>query len=335
MNKLKPLKYYCQKVLPLVYDDSLSYYEVLGKTTKKLNEVILAMNDLTENIDDLIAAALDDFKHQLMIELAAEFDSINNRIDEANNKITALTGRLNADEELINGLRTDFDNLEASIALSLQGITRRLDQIEVDYKAADNNLRLYFMGQIMEIREEIQHIVLSDVTVINPVSGFRDTIQNTLDDIFKCVTAWTLTAAEYDSMGLTADGYDGLGLTAFEYDYMGKFYLIEKPDIIERCNDYTDNEVATLADTVYTLREDFDTCCDEVQTKIENNARMFSPFRGVMETVKDVIYELTELVRSEAVTADYYDGLEMEASDYDGRLISAFNYDWHASAYLI
>ena len=32
--------YYCQKILPVVYDDSLSYYEFLCKIAEKLNEVI-------------------------------------------------------------------------------------------------------------------------------------------------------------------------------------------------------------------------------------------------------------------------------------------------------
>lgn len=39
-------KFWCQKVLPLVYDDSLSYYEVLCKITEILNEVIDQTNDL-------------------------------------------------------------------------------------------------------------------------------------------------------------------------------------------------------------------------------------------------------------------------------------------------
>lgn len=34
------LKFWCFKVLPLVYDDSLSYYETLCKVVEKLNEVI-------------------------------------------------------------------------------------------------------------------------------------------------------------------------------------------------------------------------------------------------------------------------------------------------------
>lgn len=40
------LKYWCNKILPLVYDDSLSYYEVLCKTSAKLNEVIDSTNGL-------------------------------------------------------------------------------------------------------------------------------------------------------------------------------------------------------------------------------------------------------------------------------------------------
>lgn len=37
---INKLRFYCQKVLPLVYDDSLSYYEVLCKVVNKINELI-------------------------------------------------------------------------------------------------------------------------------------------------------------------------------------------------------------------------------------------------------------------------------------------------------
>lgn len=41
--------FWCQKVLPLVYTDALSYYEMLGKFVGKLNEVIGNVNNLNEN----------------------------------------------------------------------------------------------------------------------------------------------------------------------------------------------------------------------------------------------------------------------------------------------
>lgn len=40
MDKIHRLHFYCQKVLPLIYDESLSYYEVLCKVKLKLNELI-------------------------------------------------------------------------------------------------------------------------------------------------------------------------------------------------------------------------------------------------------------------------------------------------------
>ena len=41
---IEKLKFYCQKILPLVYDDSLSYYETICKVAAKLNEVVNAVS---------------------------------------------------------------------------------------------------------------------------------------------------------------------------------------------------------------------------------------------------------------------------------------------------
>ena len=37
---LEHFKFWCQKVLPLVYDDSLSYYEILCKVVSYINDLI-------------------------------------------------------------------------------------------------------------------------------------------------------------------------------------------------------------------------------------------------------------------------------------------------------
>lgn len=54
----KPLYFWVQKVLPLVYDDSLSYYELLSKAVLKLNELIENNNELPEYIKTEIATQL-------------------------------------------------------------------------------------------------------------------------------------------------------------------------------------------------------------------------------------------------------------------------------------
>lgn len=47
------LRFWCQKVLPLVYDDSLSYLEVLCKIKNKLNEIIDNANNTNETVQEL------------------------------------------------------------------------------------------------------------------------------------------------------------------------------------------------------------------------------------------------------------------------------------------
>lgn len=51
---MEKLRYWCQKVLPLVYDDSLSYYELICKVVSKLNEVIESQNKITGEWDDFL-----------------------------------------------------------------------------------------------------------------------------------------------------------------------------------------------------------------------------------------------------------------------------------------
>ena len=50
---IEVLKNCCIKVLPLVYDESLSYYEVVCKLTYKINEIIKETNDLDKDFKEL------------------------------------------------------------------------------------------------------------------------------------------------------------------------------------------------------------------------------------------------------------------------------------------
>lgn len=50
------VRFWCFKVLPLVYDDSLSYYEVLCKVVAKLNEMIDSMSELNDTVKSMQVA---------------------------------------------------------------------------------------------------------------------------------------------------------------------------------------------------------------------------------------------------------------------------------------
>lgn len=73
----KIIRPYCYKIIPLIYDDSLSYYEVLCKLREKLNEVIDKVNlledpteDIKEEVDKILNGWLEDGTIEKMISQA-------------------------------------------------------------------------------------------------------------------------------------------------------------------------------------------------------------------------------------------------------------------------
>ena len=78
MNEVKHFRFWCQKVLPLVYDNSLSYYEVLCKVVKYINELIDSDREIIEDIDALRADMevvqnwIDSFSYEPLLETVKE-----------------------------------------------------------------------------------------------------------------------------------------------------------------------------------------------------------------------------------------------------------------------
>lgn len=77
-------RFWCQKVLPLVYDDSLSYYELLCKVVKYLNDVIEDSDAMKTNIENLLTAY-----NELQDYVNHYFDSLDIQA-EINNKLDAM-----------------------------------------------------------------------------------------------------------------------------------------------------------------------------------------------------------------------------------------------------
>ena len=77
-------RFWCQKVLPIVYDDSLSYYELLNKVVDYLNNVIADVGNVEDNVQSLYIA---------YIELQSYVNSYFNSLDvqnEINNKLDVM-----------------------------------------------------------------------------------------------------------------------------------------------------------------------------------------------------------------------------------------------------
>ena len=134
------LKYWCNKILPLVYDDSLSYYEVLCKTSAKLNEVINSTNgllaawdtykndidkafgDYTAGLDkkfddltDKIGADFLRYKDTVNDAIRAEFAEQERRLTAQDDKIAAQDTQITAISDKVNTFITEYNKTIAEI----------------------------------------------------------------------------------------------------------------------------------------------------------------------------------------------------------------------------
>lgn len=82
-TKVGGFRFWCQKVLPLVYDDSLSYYELLCKVVDYLNNTINDVNTLGNDVDNLNKAfiQLQQYVNDYFSSLDVQ-EEINKKLDE-------------------------------------------------------------------------------------------------------------------------------------------------------------------------------------------------------------------------------------------------------------
>ena len=138
------LRFWCQKVLPAVYDQSLSYYEVLCKLAAFLNKMVEELEKMQDNIDAL-HKAYKDLQDWVNAEIARfeahmeqHFDDLTrelwNRFEEyKNNTNTTL-------QQWFNDYATNTTNtLNRKFNEFVNNANTRIDQMFNTYTSSTNN----------------------------------------------------------------------------------------------------------------------------------------------------------------------------------------------------
>ena len=138
------LRFWCQKVLPAVYDQSLSYYEVLCKLAAFLNKMLEELEKMQDNIDAL-HKAYKDLQDWVNAEIARfeahmeqHFDDLTqelwNRFEEyKNNTNTTL-------QQWFNNYATNTtNNLNKKFEDFVTNANTRIEQMFNTYTSSTNN----------------------------------------------------------------------------------------------------------------------------------------------------------------------------------------------------
>ena len=131
MAKVESFRFWCQKVLPLVYDESLSYYELLCKVVKYLNNTIAAVNENTADVAQMRTELT-----ELETFVNIYFDNLNVQT-EINNKLDAMA----RDGSLTALIEPYVDSMTESFA-------EQIDEVEAN--AARANARIDELASLTE-----------------------------------------------------------------------------------------------------------------------------------------------------------------------------------------
>lgn len=201
---LKPLNVCCNRIykaIPLAFDESLSYLEMLGAITKELNETIEQVNANTEWINNY----------------SGDLDDIQNRLTIAEQNINTLTTNVNKNTQDIATLRND----------TIQMLNELNNYLTELINGNFNVLKNYVDSQDNDLQNQIDNINIGATIIYNPTNGQQDTVQDVINDLYQLTNKDGITAGEFDTLELTCNQFEAYDITAYQFDSQSKTILTQ------------------------------------------------------------------------------------------------------------
>lgn len=296
---IKPFRFWCQHVIPLVYDDSLSYYETLCKIKDTLNQLVEGFNNIPELIAEEIKKQIGDIQEQIT-QLKIYID--------AQDKYVLASANNYTDEEIVkvnNTITENYTEIIEHISTISSIIQRQINSINISLI----NLKNYTDTQInmannrtdkliADLQEQINNLQFNLPDIYNPVVGEKTSIQQAILDLYDGLRYEAFNCYEFDNSGITCIEFDDSNITAKDFDLKGRVIL--KRIISKICD------------------------CE-----------IIDPFTGMLNTVQNVVNEVISFFNTNSLTANEFDGKQLTAENFDDKNISAYNFDFNGKTILV
>ena len=155
--------FWLQKTQPLVYDDALSYYEVLCRTSAILNQIIKQVNDLTDAQKKFIEDATN-----LLNQIINEWNSI---VDQWNNIVTKWNSIVDQWNNIVtewNAMKTTWAQWVSTFAQwteTFNNMVQNNNQFQTDITNQFNSYKNEINNIITNFENEVNEKIKDFVTV--------------------------------------------------------------------------------------------------------------------------------------------------------------------------
>ena len=203
-NELKPLVPLLCCDIPSVYSNKQSYYECLCYIGYKVNECIEAINGFTD--------AYKQYTDEKIAELKAYIDGLNNDIYKY---IAEVEKNIRED---MNAKDTELDEKINKVQTQLLNKISDLNILIYDLNA---ETKAHIDTEVKKLYDYINDYVPNNIEVLNPVKGYRTSLNQALADMYDNLRYYALTCNEFDSLNLSCTEFDNLLLSCTEFDLYG------------------------------------------------------------------------------------------------------------------
>lgn len=174
-TKIPNIHYWTQRVLPCVFDESLSYVEKINKLEEEFNNLINDYNKFGQNVVTEINTFEEETTNQINTFIQQVTDEINTFKSDITNQLntfeTSMTNKQNAFEARILELTQEFETaINNDIATFKQTITAQ--QEEFENRVTEQNQQ--FMNQVNQSISDMQ-LIVDDIPAVVPQLVKTDT----------------------------------------------------------------------------------------------------------------------------------------------------------------
>lgn len=190
--------------VPSVYSNKQSYYECLCYIGYKVNECIEAINGFTD--------AYKQYTDEKIAGLKAYIDNLNTDIYK---HITEVEKNIRKD---MNAKDTELDEKINKVQTQLLNKISDLNILIYDLNA---ETRAHIDTEVKKLYDYINDYVPNNMEVLNPVKGYRTSLNQALADMYDNLRYYALTCNEFDSLNLSCTEFDNLLLSCTGFDLYG------------------------------------------------------------------------------------------------------------------
>ncbi len=177
-------------VLPLVYDDAISYYEQLCKFSDKLNEVIETVNNFHQDISEEIDTKVGILKKYVDAENVKQDEKHNEDIKEVYNKIESV-----------------YEYINKQVSILYEYINR-----------GDLVLRLYIDEQIKDLKKYVDNSVMAKIKIYDPTCGYKNNLDVVMEHIYDALRYKGITCFLFDTRRIDCTNFDIKYMSALDFD---------------------------------------------------------------------------------------------------------------------